>query len=94
MVLVLWLFPDDGVAKNSIWTDCSDERKLKSGAVVWYSSPELNTKTLDSPPIFLSITYTALSDQRFRSYGILRINKTAQNYSCRTAVGRNQNLGD
>jgi hypothetical protein len=43
------------------------------------SSLELNTKKLENSPIFLSVTYTASSDQRFRSYGILRIDKTAKN---------------
>jgi hypothetical protein len=51
------------------------------------SSLELNTKKLENSPIFLSVTYTASSDQRFRSYGILRIDKTAKNWT-----GQHNNL--
>jgi hypothetical protein len=40
------------------------------------SSPELNTTKLDNSIRFPSVTYTSPSDQWFRSYEILRIDKT------------------
>jgi hypothetical protein len=33
---------------------------------------------LDNFPIFVLVTYALPSDQRFKSYGILRIDKTAK----------------
>jgi hypothetical protein len=49
------------------------------GLLSWDSSPVLNAKKLDNSPSFQSVSYIALSDQRFRRYGILRIGKTAEN---------------
>jgi hypothetical protein len=40
--------------------------------------PELNTKNLDTSPIFLTITHTTLSTRRFRCYGILTIDAAAE----------------
>jgi hypothetical protein len=53
--------------------------KLNMGLFGWDSSLELNTKKLYNSPIFSLVTYTASSNQRFRSYRILRISKTAEN---------------
>jgi hypothetical protein len=39
----------------------------------------MNTKKLENSPIFPSVTYTALTAQRFRRYGLLRNGKTAEN---------------
>jgi hypothetical protein len=39
---------------------------------------ELNTKNLRNSPLFLTITHTTLSTKRFRSYGILTIDFTAE----------------
>jgi hypothetical protein len=55
--------------------------KLNLGLFGWDSSLELNTKKLDHSPRFPSITYIDSSDQRFRSYGILHIGKTAENWT-------------
>jgi hypothetical protein len=68
----------DGFAEsyNSGQTAVTRE-KLNLGLFRWDSCLVLNTKTLENSPGFSSVTYTASSDQQFRSYGILRINKTA-----------------
>jgi hypothetical protein len=42
------------------------------------SVPELNNKNLGNSPKFLSVTHTTLSTKRFRSYGILKIDFTAE----------------
>jgi hypothetical protein len=39
---------------------------------------ELNTKHLGNTPRFLTITHTTLSAKRFRSYGILTIDISAE----------------
>jgi hypothetical protein len=57
------------------------------GLFAWDFSPE-NTKKLENSSSFSLVTYTAWSKQRFRSYGILCINKTVETIWDRTAVGR------
>jgi hypothetical protein len=70
----------DGFAKNCNSGQTAVTReKLNLGLFRWDSSLELNTEKLQNSPSFPLITYTALSDQRFRGYGILRIGKTAEN---------------
>jgi hypothetical protein len=70
----------DGFAENynSVQTAVMRE-KLNLGLFRRDSSLELNTEKLENSPSFPSVTYTALLDQRFRRYGILRISKTAEN---------------
>jgi hypothetical protein len=51
------------------------------------SSIELNTKKLENSPRFLSVTYTASSDKRFRSYRILRIGKLLKTELHSTTIG-------
>jgi hypothetical protein len=70
----------DGFAKNCNFGQTTVMReKLNLGLFSWDSSLELDTKKLDNSLRFPSVTYTASLDQRFRSYGILRISKTAEN---------------
>jgi hypothetical protein len=40
--------------------------------------PGLNRKKLGNSPRFPSVTYSALSDSRFRSYGILKVDFAAE----------------
>jgi hypothetical protein len=69
----------DGFAENCNSGKTATMRaNLNLGLFGWDSSPKLNTKTLDNSPRFPSVTYTASLDQQFRSYGILRIGKTAE----------------
>jgi hypothetical protein len=71
---------DDRFAENCNSGQTAVPReKLYLGLFGWDSSPELNTKKLENSPIFSSVTYSASSDQWFRSYRILRIGKTAEN---------------
>jgi hypothetical protein len=71
---------DDGFAENCNFGQTAVTReKINLGLFGWDPSPELNTKKLENSPIFPLVTYTVLSDQRFRRYGILRIGKTAEN---------------
>jgi hypothetical protein len=70
----------DGFAENCNSGQAAVMReKLNMGLFGWDFSLEMYTKKLDNSPSFLSVTYTASSDQRFRRYGILRIGKTAEN---------------
>jgi hypothetical protein len=70
----------DGFAENCNSRQTAVAReKLNLGLFGWDSSLEFNTKKLENYPKFASVTYTASLDQRFRSYGILRIGKTAEN---------------
>jgi hypothetical protein len=69
-----------GFAETVFWTDCSIKREIKSGTVWWDSSPDLNTKKLENSPNFPSDTYTASSDQRFRTYKILTVDIAAELY--------------
>jgi hypothetical protein len=64
------------------------------GLFRWDFSHEFNTKKFDNSLSFLSVTYTASSDQRFRSYGILCIGKTAETVPDRTTVWTKQNSED
>jgi hypothetical protein len=81
-VQVLRLFARRWVCwKLQFWTDCSDERKIKSVLFGWDSSLELSTKKLDNSPRFPSVTYRASTNQRFGSYRILCIGKTAENWT-------------
>jgi lipid A disaccharide synthetase len=48
---------------------------------------ELDTKVEENSPRFPLVTYTSPSDQRFRSYRILRINKTAETVSGQNSSG-------
>jgi hypothetical protein len=71
---------DDGLAENCNSGQTAVTReKLNLGLFGWDYSLELNIKKLENSPRFLSVTYTAPSDQWFRGYGILRIGKTAKN---------------
>jgi hypothetical protein len=56
------------------------------GPFRWDSSIEMNTKKVGNSPSITSVTYSALSDKRFRSYGLLRIDKTAEICLDRTAA--------
>jgi hypothetical protein len=68
-----------GLLNTAILDKLQRQEKLNLGLFGWHSSPELNTNKLDNSPRFPSVTYTASSDKRFRSYGILRISKTVEN---------------
>jgi hypothetical protein len=50
------------------------QKKSILGLFGWDSFSELNTKNLDISSIFLSVTYSVLSNSQFRRYGILKIN--------------------
>jgi hypothetical protein len=62
------------------------------GLFGWDSSTELNTKKLENSSIFPLVTYSARSEQQFRSYIILCISNTAETVWDRTAAGRNKIL--
>jgi hypothetical protein len=69
---------DDGAAENfiSVQIIASKEKSIL-GLFGWDSSPGMNTKNLENSPILPSVTYSASSDQRFRRYGILKIDFAA-----------------
>jgi hypothetical protein len=48
------------------------------GLFGWDSSPELNSKKVDNSPRFPSVTYSASSDKRFRSYRIFKTDSSAE----------------
>jgi hypothetical protein len=75
---------------NSEQTTVTRE-KLNLGLFGWDSFPELNTKKLDNSPRFPLIIYTASLDQRFRRYRILRIGKTAENWTGQYNSWKKQN---
>jgi hypothetical protein len=72
---------DDGAAENfiSVQIAASKEKSIL-WLFGWDSSPEMNTKNLGNSPVLPSVTYSASSDKRFRSYGILKINFAAEFY--------------
>jgi hypothetical protein len=69
---------DDGAAENfiSVQIAASKEKSILE-LFGWDSSLEMNTQNLDNSPSFLSITHTILSDKRFRSYRISKIDFAA-----------------
>jgi hypothetical protein len=70
---------DDGAAENFISVQIAAlKEKSIMGLFGWDSTPELNTKNLDICPVFLSVTYSALSNSRFRRYRILKIDFAAE----------------
>jgi hypothetical protein len=77
----LWFLEDDGAAENfiSVQIAASKEKSIL-WLFGWDSSPEMNTKNLGNSPVLPSVTYSASSDKRFRSYGILKINFAAEFY--------------
>jgi hypothetical protein len=79
----------EGFAENcNSGQSAATREKLNLGLFGWDSSPELKTKKFNNAPSFLSVTYIALSDQRFRRYRILRNNNTAGTELDSTTVGR------
>jgi hypothetical protein len=71
---------DDGFAENcNLGHTVVTRENLNLGLLRRDSSLELSTKKLGNSPSFPPVTYTASLDQRFRSYGILGISKTAEN---------------
>jgi hypothetical protein len=69
---------DDGAAENFISVQIVvSKEKNNSGTIRVGFFPELNTKNLDISPRSLSVTYSALSNSRFRRYRILKIDFTA-----------------
>jgi hypothetical protein len=73
---------DDGFIENcNSGQNAVTREKLNLGLFEWDSSPELNTKKLENSHSFPSVTYTASLDQWVRRYRILRIGKTAENWT-------------
>jgi hypothetical protein len=56
----------------------ASKEKSKLGLFGWDSSLDLNIKKVENSPIFPLVTYSASSDKRFRSYGILTIGVAAE----------------
>jgi hypothetical protein len=54
------------------------KEKVTTGWFGYDSVLELSTKNMDNSPNFLSVTHMTLSAKRFRSYGISKINFTAE----------------
>jgi hypothetical protein len=71
----------DEAAENFILVQiAASKEKSILGRLGWNSSPELNTKNLDISPKFLSVTYSSLSNSRFRRYRIFKIDFAADFY--------------
>jgi hypothetical protein len=77
MVWALQFSDDDRVAETVFSAGCSI-KKTNLGLVEWDSSLEWNTKKLENSPSFPLVTYSPSSDTRFRCYGILKIDFTAE----------------
>jgi hypothetical protein len=67
--------------KYRIWNKAnSSKEKVKTRLFGYDSVPELNTKNFGSSPRSVSVTHMTLSAKRFRCYGILKIDFTAELY--------------